>query len=378
MASRETIDIEARLKAIIDAELNLDDSKLVNAAKQLEALEKTRNIKLNIVNGQKVLDNFGSVKNTINEIGKLKQKNPLSAKILGLDKDSVSKNLKNAYATFTKEAKKANLSPVQFMQTDKGQRLAKNVADNYNMAKVKGAEIPASYTSLIKSAEKNIPNLYKGIEESTYRIINDLHNQICNMITVSAAEYEGISPSKVAGNMLEAVKSQDVDILKSYYDGDVDTVTGDFTFLSYQKTSEDLTNDQKAILKKITDRMLDFDYSIGKEMINGDSAIVSVKFMTYKFGSMFNLAFSEYMQTAFSYVFSDIDLSDEKKTELLYDKLEKQMEQLKEKDYIKTVDINLEKTNDGWKVKKLDSEKLDAITGSVYSALGIRNKAFDS
>ena len=84
------------------------------------------------------------------------------------------------------------------------------------------------------------------------------------------------------------------------------------------------------------------------------------------------------MQTAFSYVFSDIDLSDEKKTELLYDKLEKQMEQLKEKDYIKTVDINLEKTNDGWKFKKRDSEKLDAMTGSVYSALGIRNKAFDS
>ena len=184
MKSR-VIDIEAKLKAAIDAKLNIDDSKILEAEKQLNNLEKTRNIKLNVVNPKKLLDNFGSVKNTINEIGKLKQQNPLSSRILGLDKESISKNLKTAYSTFQKEAQKVNLSPTQFLQTDKGGKLAKTIASNYNMAKVKGVEIPMSYTSLMKSAEKVIPDLYKGIEESTYRTINDLHNQISDMVLVS-------------------------------------------------------------------------------------------------------------------------------------------------------------------------------------------------
>jgi hypothetical protein len=194
----------------------------------------------------------------------------------------------------------------------------------------------------------------------------------------SLAACGSVSPSDAVDHMLKAVKSQDADTVKSYYDGDVDTALGDFTSIFDENTSEDLTDDQKAILKKLTNKLLDFDYSIGEEKISGDSATVSVKFTTYKFGSMFDSVLSEYMQKAFTYAFSDTEVSDEKTEEFLYDSLEKQLDQLKEKNYTKTVDISLKKTDDGWKVEKLDGDEIDAITGGVYSTMETWSKAFDS
>jgi hypothetical protein len=202
---------------------------------------------------------------------------------------------------------------------------------------------------------------------------------ICaGIVAFSLAACGGASPSDAVDHMLKAVKSQDTDTVKSYYDGDVDSALGDITSLFNQKASKDLTDDQKAILKKLTDKLLDFDYSVGEEKINGDTATVSVKFTTYKFGSMFDSMLSEYMQKAFTYAFSDTDLSDEKTEELLYDSLEKQLDQLKEKNYTKTVDINLKKTDDGWKIKKLNGDEIDAITGGVYSTMETWSKAFGS
>ena len=85
---------------------------------------------------------------------------------------------------------------------------------------------------------------------------------------------EDLTPSLTADAFLKALKARDMDALEKVYEGDVK----DF---SLEEEIEDPM--LLALADKAIEKMLDFDYILDNEQIDGNNATVDVLFKTYDF-----------------------------------------------------------------------------------------------
>lgn len=186
----------------------------------------------------------------------------------------------------------------------------------------------------------------------------------------------GPTPTQTADTFLTAVKAGDAETIKTVYEGETFDVLAVLDEESEGDSSdEDIMKDDK-LVDMLLEKMLDFDYELSNEKIDGDKATVDVKITTYNIGNAFTAFMTDYFTQAFALAFSDA--SDEQMEELANTIFETKMNELKDKDYSETVTLNLVNKDDGWKIVKIKNggDFYNAISGGLVKAFENLEDAF--
>lgn len=176
------------------------------------------------------------------------------------------------------------------------------------------------------------------------------------------------TPKDIAEKYLAAIKAQDEEGISALSEGSYseDELMG--TVDSVLGESEEGEEEDEAT-KKFKEKVIDFDYTIGEERIDGENAEVDVTIKTYDFGTMLGQyaerAMSELMAAAF-------DGASQEEIDAMGKKiLEEELDKLTEKSYETTVPMKLKKVEGEWKVAKMedDSEFMNAILGRHHQSV---------
>lgn len=171
-----------------------------------------------------------------------------------------------------------------------------------------------------------------------------------------------MSPSNTVDKFLSAVKESDKESIAKVYQGDDSILSfdgvddSDGTVISFKDVYED-----------IADMLHDFDYTIEEESVEDDKATVKVTITTYALGDAYINAYGNCVGELFSLAFRNA--SDEELTSVFMSEFQKEVEKT-EKNYTKTVDVNLTKVDGKWMLDKLneDSDLYDMLQGGMISA----------
>jgi hypothetical protein len=192
------------------------------------------------------------------------------------------------------------------------------------------------------------------------------------------------TPSGTVSAALDALKAQDASTLSKYYGGDTSAMSdpegalksagegsgaaaGMLSTLNGGNT--ELTDEQKAMMQTVAAKLLDFDYKVSNEKVEGDKATVDVEITTYDFGNAVSQVFSEYMSNVIAAAFSQ-DSESSNSQDMLLDIAVEKTQALTSKDKVGTTTLSLTKGQDGaWKVDDLreNREFIDAISGGVLT-----------
>ena len=177
------------------------------------------------------------------------------------------------------------------------------------------------------------------------------------------------TPTETADTFLTAVKAQDTETIKTVYEGETIDMLASLDEDEEESDGEDSLLSDEYFEKTLLPKMLDFDYELSNEKIDGNKATVDVKITTYDIGSAFTAFMADYFTQAITMAFEGA--SDEEIEKLANTTFESKMAELKEKTYSETVTLNLVNKDDVWKVAKIDddSEFLNALTGNMIKAL---------
>ena len=109
----------------------------------------------------------------------------------------------------------------------------------------------------------------------------------------------------------------------------------------------------------LVNKVLEFDYQLGEEKIDGDKATVETTITTYPFGEIFTGIVADFIPQAFA----NPDMTDDDASalldQLLMDALDKA-----DKTYSKTITIELAQEDGEWVVQESD-EMSNALTGGM-------------
>ena len=159
------------------------------------------------------------------------------------------------------------------------------------------------------------------------------------------------TPKDIAEKYLAAIKAQDEEGISALSEGSysedelmgtVDLVLGE---------SEEGEEYDEAT-KKFKEKVIDFDYTIGEERIDGENAEVDVTIKTYDFGTMLG----QYAERAMSELMAAaVDGASQEEIDAMDRKiLEEELDKLTEKSYETTVPMKLKKVEGEWKVAKME------------------------
>lgn len=182
-------------------------------------------------------------------------------------------------------------------------------------------------------------------------------------------------PTQTTDTFLQALKAQDSETMAEVFAGEK------IDLLDAVSDEEEDTEAADSGLTKIYEeqmvpKMLDFDYELSNEVIDGDKATVDVKISTYRIGDAFTAFFSDYLSQAFILAFSDA--SEEDMDTLATTILTGKLADLTEKSYEKTATISLTNKGGKWVVDMLDTNDdfLDAVTGGLLTSFGSMEDMF--
>ena len=191
------------------------------------------------------------------------------------------------------------------------------------------------------------------------------------------------TPTETTDSFLQALKSQDAEAIASVYDGtDVDLLEAASDSAEDNETDVDSettdTGLEAVYEEQMLPKMLDFDYELSNEQIDGVKATVDVKITTYRIGDAFTAFFSDYISQAFMLAFSDA--SEEDLDALATTILAGKLADLSEKTYEKTATLSLSMKDDKWVVDNIEDsdEFLDAITGGLVTSMKTMTDAFSA
>ena len=176
------------------------------------------------------------------------------------------------------------------------------------------------------------------------------------------------TPKDIAEKYLAAIKAQDEEGISALSEGSYseDELMG--TVDSVLGESEEGEEYDEAT-KKFKEKVIDFDYTIGEERIDGENAEVDVTIKTYDFGTMLG----QYAERAMSELMAAaVDGASQEEIDAMDRKiLEEELDKLTEKSYETTVPMKLKKVEGEWKVAKMedDSEFMNAILGRHHQSV---------
>ena len=176
------------------------------------------------------------------------------------------------------------------------------------------------------------------------------------------------TPTETADTFLTAMKAQDSEALATVYAG------GDIDLLDKAAEADDSgeVNEDSGLTKvyeeQMVPKMLDFDYELSNEQIDGDKATVDVKITTYRIGDAFTAFFRDYLSQALVLAFSDA--SEEDLDGLATTILSGKLADLTDKSFEKTATLSLSMKDDKWVVDEVQTgdDIVDALTGGLVTA----------
>lgn len=184
----------------------------------------------------------------------------------------------------------------------------------------------------------------------------------------SSASKPEVTPSETVDQFLKGIQDEDQDAIKKVYEENT------FDLGAEAWDDDDEEGMDTAMNKVLTDdfypRLIDFEYKIGEEEINGDEATVKVDITTYKMGDAFVAGFKDFFAGAMDLYNSKA--SDEQVSKVMSEKLHKQISALKKKEYKKTATFHLTKEDGAWVVEDMDDDNneaaLNILSGGMLDA----------
>ncbi|MDO4393747.1 MAG: DUF4878 domain-containing protein [Bacillota bacterium] len=187
-----------------------------------------------------------------------------------------------------------------------------------------------------------------------------------------------VSPTDTVKTFLDAVKAKDEKAaLTVYAEKEVDFFNGLFEENSGKDETEEDSIWGESFQKIMAEKLSDFDYEIVGEKIKGDKAKVTVKVTTYPMGSTLTQIYTDMVEKAWSLM--DDEASDEEINAALKKVFQDKWEGMTEKTYSHKTNITLTKTDDGWKVDKINKygKVANVLTGGLMNTVKAINEEWD-
>ncbi|MDO4383488.1 MAG: hypothetical protein Q4C18_03220 [Eubacteriales bacterium] len=184
-----------------------------------------------------------------------------------------------------------------------------------------------------------------------------------------------VTPTKTVDTFLKAIQDEDQDAIKKVYEEssfDIGKEAWDDTDGEDDEDELDASDDsvRNVLVKDFYPRLIQFEYKMGEEKIDGDSATVTVDITTYKMGDTFVAGFKDFFSQAMDLYNSNA--SDEEVSKVMADSLHKKLSGLKKKEYKETATFHLSKENGKWVIDEMDDDDneaaLNALTGGMMDA----------
>ena len=175
----------------------------------------------------------------------------------------------------------------------------------------------------------------------------------------SKTQTDQLTPIETADKFLAGLKAKDLEAVEEYYEGDI----GDLTML--EEEDEPALAD---VINAMVDKIFDFDYVLGNEKIDGDSATVEVELTTYDFGGIIQEIMGGLMEDAFALKLTGMSQEEMEAeiNELIGGKFKEALDNAA-KDHTIKVPMELTRKDGKWVVKDLASSKdfLNALSGGL-------------
>ena len=175
----------------------------------------------------------------------------------------------------------------------------------------------------------------------------------------SKTQTDQLTPTETADKFLAGLKAKDLEAVEEYYEGDI----GDLTML--EEEDEPALAD---VINAMVDKIFDFDYVLGNEKIDGDSATVEVELTTYDFGGIIQEIMGGLMEDAFALKLTGMSQEEMEAeiNELIGGKFKEALDNAA-KDHTIKVPMELTRKDGKWVVKDLASSKdfLNALSGGL-------------
>ena len=186
------------------------------------------------------------------------------------------------------------------------------------------------------------------------------------------------TPTETADTFLTAVKAQDNESLAAVYAGDGLDLLEKAAEADESEIADEDSGLTRIYEEQMIPRMLDFDYELSNEQIDGDKATVDVKFTAYNIGDAFTAFFSDYLSQALMLAFSDP--SEEDLDALAATVLSGKLADLTEKTYETTATLSLSMQDGKWVVDEIRTgdEIVDGLTGGLMTAFANMEDAFSA
>lgn len=181
------------------------------------------------------------------------------------------------------------------------------------------------------------------------------------------------SPTEVTTAFLDAVKTQSTESMADIYADGSWSLSDE---AGEEAELEDLDEMDQYFQETVLPKLLEFDYEVLGEKIDGEKATVDVKITTYKLGDAFTAFIDDYLTQAFALAFSD---TGEDAIEALGTSLFKEKVDAMEKNYTETVAISLSMVDGAWVIDELDDDSpfTNALTGGFVEAAKTLEDSFD-
>lgn len=174
------------------------------------------------------------------------------------------------------------------------------------------------------------------------------------------------TPSDATKQALDALKAQDDETFQAYYAGDSNSM--DIDQLASQMLGVDLsalTDEQKEQAQQLVNALLDFDYELGQETVDGEKATVEATITSRDLTTIFTDSMEEYIQQAFTAALSGADESE--LSSMFLAVFSEKVSTVTEKNHTATTTFNLTKVDGAWKLDEFSNENIDCIMGGLIS-----------
>lgn len=191
------------------------------------------------------------------------------------------------------------------------------------------------------------------------------------ILVIGLCSCGGPTPTETVDSFLTAVQSSDAETIKTVYSGES---------FDFSKEISDYDSDVEEVEKIATEvlipKILDFDYELSNEKIEGDKATVDVTLTTYNLGNALTSFMSEYFSQALTLAFSGA--SDEQLEKVATTIFKSKVEDM-EKNCTNTVTVSLTKKDNTWVIDEFDNdgEFYNAFLGGAIESWEDLEEAYD-
>jgi hypothetical protein len=174
------------------------------------------------------------------------------------------------------------------------------------------------------------------------------------------------SPSEVLGEILTATQNMDSEELAKYgaeqLGSDADSIASGLA----GSNGTELSDNQQKMVKAMVSKIVDFEYTLGEEKIDGNTATVEVTFKTYDFSDAMLKATETFADNVAASV-KNGSYDQSKLEDNMYGFMADEFDALDKRTVEKSTVFTLTKGSDGWQLDTITDDNKDAMLGGLLS-----------